>query len=150
MEEAPIFRASKRRKHLRIQEEPPEDLLQVEEKDQQSAHGPNSRAHPESDDSNEETPSNGGVVRARKNFRRPVTGVSFSNNKVGNTSSDGNPRSSLVKATDESTRKPIDITDRFVSSTGQVVNVDQHMFVFPDSMNINLGSIPLCRNLLTR
>lgn len=70
-----------------------------------------------------------GLVRNRKQFRKPAGGVSFSNTSNAHVGSEDRFSSALVTSAD--INRPVDITQRFVSSSGQVVDVDQHMFVSP-------------------
>lgn len=127
MEEVPVFRAAKRRKHARGPSQPIPDSILSEpatpSMDQGSVDNVDSEDHG-SADADVST-----LIKARKQFRRPTTGVHFSTSKARlgqDDSSDG----TLVKA-DQTVEKPIDITQRFIGSSGQVVNVDQHMFVLP-------------------
>jgi hypothetical protein len=126
MEEVPVFKAMKRRKLARPQHEfSPERLPQpvppnAKEVAERPEHG---NVDHDEDARNDVAISN--LIRARKQARRPVTGVQFSTAKmVRGTSQDEMPETS-----NEVAEKSIDISDRFVGSTGQVVNVDKHMFV---------------------
>lgn len=69
----------------------------------------------------------GHIIRARNQIkRRPAIGVSFSNAKVASENEE-DESTAMTKAEDNLK----DIANRFVGSTGQIVNVDRHMFVFP-------------------
>ena len=135
MEEIPIFRASKRRKHNKVHDDSTAEIAidqpTISELDRPVTEGelPRNETQDEDDESSN-AGGGGGVIRARKQFRRPVTGVSFSNSRP---CEHDERNSSLVKisVSDEAKNRPVEITDRFISSTGQVVDVDEHMFVFP-------------------
>jgi len=142
MEEIPVFRAAKRRKHARGPSQLTSDSISPEPTtlaiDQ--VHGNNVDLEintPAEADADVST-----LVKARKQFKRPVTGVHFSTLKAHLGQDDGNDEA-LVRA-DQSVEKPMDITQRFIGSSGHVVNVDQHMFVPPhlcpakQSSNISL------------
>jgi hypothetical protein len=126
MDETPIFRAPKRRKLARPQRDsPPAEPSQIapesaeiiakhaEQQNQQGAQ------MDETDISN--------VIRARKHARRPITGVQFSTTTAARQSADDAVAPSMDP--ESNAEKQIDISNRFVGSTGQVVNVDRHMFV---------------------
>lgn len=128
MEDLPVFRAAKRRKHTRVQSDSGQALSP-----------PEATRLPEDqldggDDYNQEVESTdkdvSSLVKARKQFRRPTTGVKFSNAKASRPGG-GSGFGTTIAIADESTDRPIDITQRFVGSSGQVVDVDQHMFVPP-------------------
>ncbi|KIW24444.1 uncharacterized protein PV07_10157 [Cladophialophora immunda] len=128
MEDVPVFRAAKRRRFARLQQETPvaNPEADVSQTDDASLGGENETLN---DDGNE-----GGIsslIRARKHVRKAVSGVQFSNTKVMQRA-DGDTGMEVVKS-DQNADKPIDINNRFVGSTGQVVNVDQHMVAFIDS-----------------
>lgn len=127
MEELPVFRAAKRRKHTKGQSETIPDSTT-------SGPATSSINLPSGDNANSEDNESADIdvstlIRARKQLRRPATGVHFSTSKVRLGQDDGND-GALVKA-DQTVDRPIDITQRFIGSSGQVVNVDQHMFVLP-------------------
>lgn len=44
----------------------------------------------------------------------------------------------MVKA-DQAITQPAGMTNRFVSSNGQIVSVDQHMFVYPEVSSLEIG-----------
>ncbi|KIW95930.1 uncharacterized protein Z519_02996 [Cladophialophora bantiana CBS 173.52] len=127
MEEIPIFRAAKRRKFIRFQQEPFEEsaTTTTPTDDAPSAGGDGTR----DDDGDEGAISN--LIRARKHVRKVVSGVQFSNAKVMQRADD--TTSTEAARSDQIVDKPIDIVNRFVGSTGQVVNVDKHMVAFIDS-----------------
>ncbi|EXJ64169.1 hypothetical protein A1O7_00505 [Cladophialophora yegresii CBS 114405] len=130
MDEVPVFRVAKRRKFTRPREDVSPDSVQ-----QPPALSADERAEPtlESNDNDHEEAGSGisTLIRSRKHIRKPVTGVQFSNMKAVH-QEDPSPSTELVRS-DESEAKPIDITGRFVGSTGQAVNVDKHMVAFIDS-----------------
>jgi hypothetical protein len=139
MEELPVFRAAKRRKHTKGPSEtipdsnpsgPTTSSINLPSGDNVDSEGK------DSDDADVSA-----LIRARKQLRRPATGVHFSTSKARLGQDDGND-GAIVKA-DETVDRPVDITQRFIGSSGQVVNVDQHMFVLPlcalrESFNISL------------
>ena len=128
MEEVPVFRAAKRRKFVRSQ-----DLSSSDSARQSTRLTPNGSSQRASDDDDGGKDENHfgipNLIRARKHVRRPVTGVQFSTTKHGREPE--NELSTGPVRSDDNVDKPIDITSRFVGSTGQVVNVDKHMFVVP-------------------
>ncbi|EXJ95474.1 hypothetical protein A1O1_00596 [Capronia coronata CBS 617.96] len=135
MDEVAVFRASKRRKVNRAQQErSPEPAalgastppLRVEDKQDDTDKPQN-----EDDDRSEVDLSH--LIRARKQLRRPVAGVSFSNARTTHNRPDDDGFDSAIVKADQSVDKPLDITNRFVSSTGQVIDVDQHMVAFIDA-----------------
>ncbi|KAK5052493.1 hypothetical protein LTR84_002357 [Exophiala bonariae] len=129
MEELPVFRAAKRRKHTKGPSQIVPDSATVEP-------GSPSKRQPSGENITSEDSDSGdtrvtSLIKARKNLRRPTTGVHFSTSKTRLGEDDDN-NGALVK-TDQAVDRPIDITQRFVGSSGQVVNVDQHMIAFVDS-----------------
>ncbi|KIV90221.1 hypothetical protein PV10_07550 [Exophiala mesophila] len=142
MEEIPIFRASKRRKHNKVHDDSTAEIevdhqpITISEPDRLITEGELPQNDTQDEDHDDESlnaaAGGGGVIRARKQFRRPVTGVSFSNSRA---SERDERNSSLVKisSSDEAKNRPVEITDRFISSTGQVVDVDEHMVAYIDS-----------------
>ncbi|KAK5026627.1 hypothetical protein LTS07_007561 [Exophiala sideris] len=134
-EEIAVFRATKRRKVARPHREASPDsappltskLSEIE---------PSRSVEPGSEERNGgndgEDPEITRLIRARKNYRRPVAGVRFSNTKSAPEDKDREAESAMIKA-DQPPEQTLDITSRFVSSTGQVVNVDRHMVDFIDS-----------------
>jgi hypothetical protein len=134
MDGVPVFRVAKRRKFTRPREDISPDSIQ-----QPSAPSADESAElPNESNQNDQEEVDAGsstLVRPRKQVRRPVTGVQFSNRKAIH-QADGNTSTALVRS-DENEAKPIEITDRFVGSTGQAVDVDKHMFVpLPTSPSI--------------
>lgn len=122
-----VFRSAKRRKINRPEKEKspetaplPLSTLTREDEDQQKEDGETSI-----EDSSEVDLSN--LIRARRHVRRPVAGVQFSTTKPTHSPDDESAASKVEQTVD----KPIGITNRFVSSSGQVIDVDQHMFVSP-------------------
>jgi hypothetical protein len=127
MEELPVFRAAKRRKHTKVPSQTVPDSITVEP-------GSLTNKQPSGDNVNSEDSDSGdfkvtSLIKARKTLKRPITGVHFSTSKTRLGEEDDNS-GALVKA-DQAVDRPINITQRFVGSLGQVVNVDQHMFVPP-------------------
>lgn len=122
-----MFRAAKRRKHTKGPSQTLSDSIPTEpestSKDQPSRDNVNSG---DSDSTGADVST---LIRARKPFKRPATGVRFSTSKARPGQDDDN-HGVLVKA-DQSVDRPVDITQRFIGSSGQVVDVDQHMFVPP-------------------
>ncbi|ETI28097.1 hypothetical protein G647_00546 [Cladophialophora carrionii CBS 160.54] len=128
MDEVPVFRGAKRRKFTR----PREDTTPGSAQQPSASTGDEiaQRSYESNDNDQEETGSRiPTLIRSRKHIRKPVTGVQFTNMKAVHQE---NTSTELVRS-DESEAKHIDITDRFVGSTGQAVNVDQHMVAFIDS-----------------
>ncbi|OAL17902.1 hypothetical protein AYO22_11166 [Fonsecaea multimorphosa] len=122
MEEVPIFRATKRRKFARPHQESSAespDAAALKTDDVVSSGGHETR------DDDEDEGGISSLIRARKHVRKAVSGVQFSNTKVTQRA-DKATEMEVIKP-DQDADKPIDITNRFVGSTGQVVNVDQHM-----------------------
>ena len=136
MEDVPVFRGLKRRKLLRTQQETSlEGPLQTTSpgtevaarRDEQDDANPN--PHHYEDDVEVST-----LVRARRHVRRPVTGVQFSTAQIAREDHQDGLQSTETSNQEEGT--PIDISNRFVGGTGQVVNVDKHMFVAsPDTFH---------------
>ncbi|KAH0843925.1 hypothetical protein AYO21_08315 [Fonsecaea monophora] len=128
MEDVPVFRATKRRKFVRPQQgssaESPE-AASPKVVDVLSRGGNESLG----DDDDEDDGGVSSLLRARKHVRKVVSGVQFSNTKV--TQQSRETTGMEVVKSDQDVDKAINITNRFVGSTGQVVNVDQHMFVAP-------------------
>lgn len=128
MEPVPVFRAAKRRKFTRPHEDSPvessQQSLVAEGSDLKQPGG-------ESEDDDQDAPDTAisNLIRARKNIRRPATGVQFSTTRP--TRENGDADSGAVLRPDENVENALDFGNRFVGSTGQVVNVDQHMFVIP-------------------
>ncbi|OCT53589.1 hypothetical protein CLCR_10401 [Cladophialophora carrionii] len=123
MDEVPVFRGAKRRKFTRSREDTTPSSAQ-----QPSASTSDEKAQ-RPDESNDNDQEEAGsriptLIRSRKHIRKPVTGVRFTNMEAVH---HGNTSTELVRS-DESEAKHIDITDRFVGSTGQAVNIDQHIF----------------------
>lgn len=146
MEELPIFRASKRRKHTKTHDDSTAEITIDPSTMAESDRAIGDDGHAQNEEDADGESSKRGVIRARKPFRRPVTGVSFTNTRA---SERDDRNSSLVKAADEAKNRPVEITDRFISSTGQVVDVDQHMFVSPGAHHVFIMDNPTL-NLLTR
>jgi hypothetical protein len=109
MDSAPVFRAPKRRKVFRS------TIEDVKEPEIDAHHGSSS---------NDEV----GVVRKSKTSRAQKKGVMFSNTVISNR--EEGSASALVQA-ETSSEGFKDMSNRFVSSTGQVVDVDKHMYVTP-------------------
>jgi hypothetical protein len=109
MDSAPVFRAPKRRKFLKSTHD--------------DAAGPDvdTQLESSSDDAV-------GVVRRSKTNRAPKQGMKFSNAAVRNLEDES--ALALVQA-EPSSEGFKDMSTRFVSSTGQVVDVDKHMYVSP-------------------
>lgn len=126
MDELPVFRAAKRRKHTKAPSQTLSDF--TNEPDSTSKDQP-SRDSVNSGDSDSADADVSVLIRARKPFKRPTTGVHFSTSKTRPGQDDDN-HGVLVKA-DQTVDRPVDITQRFIGSSGQVVDVDQHMFVPP-------------------
>jgi hypothetical protein len=125
MDEMPIFKSSKRRKLTR-----PRDLQEV---DQEAATqnlddtDVTTAKHDQDDDESPKAAGVSGVIKARA-LRRPVGGVQFSTARPMH--HDGDDNSFALRKLDADEDKRIDIGNRFVGSTGHVVNDDKHMFVF--------------------
>jgi len=133
MEEVAVFRASKRRKVARPHREAsPESAPRATPTfseigaSKSVGSGPEQRNVGDDDDEVEVT----NLIRARKNYRKPVTGVRFSNTKDVPEDEARNTETAMIR-TDQPPEQSMDITSRFVSSTGQVVNVDRHMYEHP-------------------
>ncbi|EXJ89525.1 hypothetical protein A1O3_02592 [Capronia epimyces CBS 606.96] len=131
MDEVAVFRSSKRRKINRTQHErspEPQTLPEstpIGDGDQQG-----DKADAQQSDASEVDLSN--LIRARKHVRKPVAGVQFSNTKTTHRLDADGSQSATFRA-EQAIDKPIDIGNRFVSSTGQVIDVDQHMVAFIDA-----------------
>ena len=120
MDATPLFRAPKRRKvaHLRHIEE-------------------DSEAHPPADESvvpdenvdKDDEDHVSKLVRGRKSFRLARPGITFSTA----VRFDGDqPQSTALTLADNTSDQPRDMINRFVGSTGQVLDTDNHhMFVAP-------------------
>ncbi|KAJ9498808.1 hypothetical protein LTR99_005115 [Exophiala xenobiotica] len=126
MEEIPVFRSAKRRKVARPRHADSSEPTT----DQTSATATATEVVEDRDEKDEIELSD--LIRARKNYRKPAGGVHFSTTR--DTPDNGQDHGiSTVFNADQGPVKPIDISGRFVSSTGQVVDVDQHMVAFVDS-----------------
>lgn len=130
MEEVAVFRATKRRKLARPNRETPSEAahpttLKSSEIEPARLAGPDSEEQNVDDGDEDFEITN--LIRARKTHRRPVVGVRFSNSKSVLEDEHRNVESAALVKADQPPDRPLDITGRFVSSTGQVVNVDQHM-----------------------
>ena len=120
MEPVPVFRAPKKRKLIQSPNRRNNDEL-VSTREQEKG------ALDES--ANLDVVDNiATVIRARKSNRSAKSGITFSNTvrPVDNT----DESKALVHA-DTSNDKLQDMSNRFVGSTGQVVDVDNHMYVSP-------------------
>ncbi|KAJ4551148.1 hypothetical protein HRR93_003670 [Exophiala dermatitidis] len=122
MDEVVVFRSAKRRKFNRAQlQESPEpkpsiESAPAEEGDRQ--HGGNVDRDNE-DGSEVDLPN---LIRARKHLRRPVAGVQFSTTKTAARTDEEDADMAVARA-EQAADKPIDISNRFVSSTGQAINM---------------------------
>jgi hypothetical protein len=115
--ESTAFRPAKRRKFTRNRRGAESDDLQA------------SRLDTDSPDTDSEEPIAplADIVRLRKTKMRR-NGIEFSN--MGTRSSEPPPASSADQAVVDSEKERLKaITDRFVAHSGQVVDVDRHMFV---------------------
>jgi hypothetical protein len=120
MEEIPVFRSAKRRKVAR-----PRHADSSESTTDQTSTTATATGEVEDRDEKDEIELSD-LIRARKNYRKPAGGVHFSTTR--DTPDNGQEHgSSTVFNADQGPVKPIDISGRFVSSTGQIVDVDQHM-----------------------
>ncbi|KIX06033.1 uncharacterized protein Z518_04007 [Rhinocladiella mackenziei CBS 650.93] len=131
MEEAAVFRSSKRRKFARAQHVQSPESTSVA----LPAPAEGEATHADGDETQVENGAEvdiANLIRARKQHRKPAAGVQFSNSDSTRKTNEDNSNSPVAKA-DESVDKPIDITNRFIGSTGQVVNVDRHMIAFIDA-----------------
>jgi hypothetical protein len=115
MEDAPVFRVPKKRKVI----QPRHD---IENKDR-----PLEETETTDGDGHEE-PTH--VARARKQFRNARGGITFS---TASRPTDASDESWALIQQETSSDKLRDLSNRFVGSTGQVVDVDKHMYV--DSTN---------------
>lgn len=120
MDETPLFRANKRRKFIRQKQETSELNSQTE--DQPS----NQDISSVGDDDVDVTT----LIKTRKQARPRATGVLFSQQKRFEGGDEPTNTLDLVKVDPEEERLR-QISNRFVGSTGQVVDDDKHMFVFP-------------------
>jgi hypothetical protein len=123
MESAPVFRAPKRRKFFKSTAE------DVDEPQVDAHHGSSSDGELEV-----------GVVRKSKTSRAPKKGMTFSNTVVRNREEES--ALALLQA-EPSSGGFKDMSNRFVSSTGQVVDVDKHMYVSPKLIRVLLEARPL-------
>lgn len=118
MDDVPLFRASKRRKYARPKNEESENAV--------SEHGDDSHG-PSGVDSQDVDVS--AVLKMRKANKARQTGVSFTN-IPSRIDQNAEVKAWIKAAPDEEDDKLQDIGSRFVKSTGQVVDVDKHMYVF--------------------
>lgn len=119
MEEAPLFRAPKRRKTTQFHDTNEEPLLPQRKEDEELSGA--------ADEGEQGYVSK--TVKLRKPFRNIRGGITFSTSSraVGDLSDP----TALMPA-DTLNDRPRDMTNRFVGSTGQVVDIDNHhMFVHP-------------------
>lgn len=74
----------------------------------------------------------GEILRQRKALQRRRGGIEFkkTGNALTNEISDPCSGSPSLES-DKGIKKPISVVDRFAPQTGQVANVDQHMYVMP-------------------
>lgn len=132
MDEVAIFRSAKRRKFTRqpLGALPEQVTLSAGIEEDQEAR-PSGHADPPKDEDGDDDVDVSNLVRARRTHRKPVTGVQFSNTKAMHGEKEGASSTAAMVKTDQAPGRLIDITNRFVGSTGQAVNVDRHMFVSP-------------------
>ncbi|KIW15952.1 hypothetical protein PV08_06002 [Exophiala spinifera] len=131
MEEVAIFRSAKRRKTKapRHQESPTRDTDRVSPTD--GPGGPTVEdVTVESAEADEDDVST--LVRARKSYRSRAAGVQFSTAAASSDHDMKQIDTSMVRS-DHVPEKRIDISDRFTTATGQVVNDDRNMIAYIDS-----------------
>ena len=120
MDEAPFFRPPKRRKFTSSRQD--DDNLEPPSSDQQG-----DVDRPFNNTANgliEDEPTS--VVRARKLHRSTLHGLTFSASSRADVENHG---SSALIPHDAADEKLNDMSHRFTGSTGQAVDVDQHMYV---------------------
>ena len=116
MEELPTFRAPKRRKFAKFaparrpSSAPP------------LAQGDNDR--PDADSTNSGTDDDNVQFQVRKAFRPSKLGVSFTSNAPAQREESNGL---AIVPTDTTSDRLKQVTDRFIGTTGQVVDVDKHM-----------------------
>ena len=118
MEEPPLFRVPKRRKIARLH--PDNDEAEPSQETESNAFD---QTINESDDENTFS-----IVRARKPARKARGGINFTTTSQIDP---GQTDSMALVPADGSSDRPQDMSNRFTSSTGQVVDVDRHMYVYP-------------------
>lgn len=113
MEDLPVFRAPKKRK------------LVQNRRDEEKVPTPASTDGTAADTESQFPSETANVVRVRKLNKPMRTGIVFSN-KVRDHGSD-EPSTALVPV-DSSNDRLKDMTNRFIGSTGQVIDEDKHMY----------------------
>lgn len=119
MEDVPVFRAPKRRKFAKAThaETPPESTTQLHADDiALSLEGP----------SDDEVPA--AIPRYKKPHKSSRLGVTFTSNDRSHAEYDNGL--ALVPV-DTANDRLKDVANRFVGTTGQVVDVDKHMYKLP-------------------
>lgn len=118
MEELPIFRANKRRKFAREKA----IKLPISPGDTQDQEVPDNEASHSDDETNVSS-----LIKLRNQNRSRNVGVRFSQDKRAE--EDGALDNLALTKVDPDEERLRDISNRFVGGTGQVVDVDKHMFV---------------------
>ncbi|KAL2441154.1 hypothetical protein ABEF95_012909 [Exophiala dermatitidis] len=132
IDEVVVFRSAKRRKFNRAQlQESPEPKPSIESAPAEGGDRQN-RGNVDRDNEEGSEVDLSNLIRARKHLRRPVAGVQFSTTKSAPRTDEEDADMAVARA-EQAVDKPIDISNRFVSSTGQAINVDQHMVAFIDA-----------------
>ena len=141
-----IFRPSKRRKFYRKRDEPKEDnsdpsIEQVaqlptpitldELVSNQGRHVSDSEAQTEA------TPSIADILRKRKALQRRKVGIDFTNETIATKHPSSDAVIQHTPAEMEGTTTDVDkVVNRFAPQTGQLADVDKHMYVFPTTLQI--------------
>lgn len=117
-----LFRPNKRRKFQRARPrtQDGDSKVEVASPDQQNSTSPGDEA---------EGPAIASILKLRKQQKPRQRGIEFSNTRT-NTVEEATTSSSLTLREPQPDKLRA-ITDRFVGHTGQVVDVDKHMFVLP-------------------
>ena len=117
---ANLFRPTKKRKFVRqVREDDDSHTPPIDQ--------PNGDADPTAERALMSTePTVAEIIRLRRASRALKHGVGFSNAKQV---IDGQAESNALVTVDSGAERPTGISDRFIGHTGQVVDVDKHMFV---------------------
>jgi Hepatocellular carcinoma-associated antigen 59 len=118
--EATAFRPIKRRKFTRNRQASESDELTLDQVGTGSPNNDSAAVHTPASD----------IVRLRRSRPRK-NGIEFTNTRAR--SSEPPPQSSGRTVVDTETERIKAISDRFVAHSGQVVDVDRHMFVLPST-----------------
>lgn len=126
MDEAPVFRATKKRKFARSRNTQADENVDVDVDINLNKSLPEQLA--ESIASSDEV-NISNLLKLRKQNRQRNTGVQFSQQKRIEDDDDGLREDMALATIDPAEERLRNISNRFVGSTGPVVDVDKHMFV---------------------